>query len=98
MSRIFLSLALLMGLILPAAVSHSQEDYKSRLPDGDGKQLTIELCTSCHNLEKVVTSRKTKEEWEQSVNNMITRGATIFPEEVGPIVKYLAKSFPAARQ
>jgi hypothetical protein len=29
---------------------------------------------------------------------MITRGATIFPEEVGPIVKYLAKNFPAARQ
>ena len=93
-----LSLVLfLIGIMIPVAVSWPQQDYKSMLPEGEGKELTVQLCATCHNLEKVVASRKTEKEWVQSVYNMISRGAQIFPEEVDPIVKYLAKSFPTNR-
>jgi hypothetical protein len=94
MQRVWFLCLFLVGLIFPIAVSWPQEDYKSMLPESDGKQLVVELCGTCHNLQKVVTSRKTDKEWERSVYDMVSRGAQIFPEEVDQIVKYLAKSFP----
>jgi len=66
------------------------------MPDGDGKDVTVQLCGTCHNLQKTVVSRKTPQEWERSVYDMIARGAQIFPDEVDQIIKYLAKSFPPA--
>jgi len=95
MRHVLLLVLFLTGIFIPVAVSSPQEDYKSQLPPGEGKELVIELCSgSCHNLQKVVSSRKTDKEWERSVYDMVNRGAQIFPEEVDQIVKYLAKSFP----
>jgi hypothetical protein len=95
MRRVLLSVLFLTGILIPVAVSWPQEDYKSQLPPGEGKELVVELCNTCHNLQKVVASRKTDKEWERSVYDMVNRGAQIFPEEVDQIVKYLAKSFPS---
>ncbi|HYY25698.1 MAG TPA: hypothetical protein VE689_09420 [Candidatus Udaeobacter sp.] len=98
MQRVWFLSCFLMGLVFPIALSWPQEDYKKMLPDTEGKQMVIELCgSSCHNLQKVVTSRKTDKEWERSVYDMVSRGAQIFPEEVDQIVKYLAKSFPSSK-
>jgi len=94
MQRVLFLSMFLVGLMIPVAVSWPQEDYKSQLPPGEGKELVVELCNTCHNLQKVVASRKTDKEWERSVYDMVNRGAQIFPEEVDQIVKYLAKSFP----
>jgi hypothetical protein len=85
-----------IGIVLSVSLSWSQQDLKKSMPDGEGRDLAIDICTSCHNLERVLTAHKTKDEWEQLVNNMIARGATIFPEEVEPLVKYLVKNFSAA--
>jgi hypothetical protein len=92
----FLSL-FFIGLIFPMAVSWPQEDYKKMLPEAEGKQLVVELCGTCHNLQKVVSSRKSDKEWERSVYDMVSRGAQIFPEEADQIVKYLAKNFPPGK-
>jgi len=98
MRRVLMLASFLAGLIFPVTVSRPDNHWKTLLPDGPGKELTVELCgTSCHNLQKVVASRKTEKEWEQSVYMMIGRGAQLFPEEVDQIVKYLAKSFPAGK-
>ena len=94
MQRVWFVSLFFVGLIFPIAVSWPQEDYQSMLPSGEGKDLVVELCGKCHNLQKVVSSRKTDKEWERSVYDMVNRGAQIFPEEVDQIVKYLAKSFP----
>jgi hypothetical protein len=95
MQRVWFLSLFCAGVVFPMAVSWPQEDYKKMLPEADGKQLVVELCgTSCHNLQKVVTSRKTDKEWERSVYDMVSRGAQIFPEEADQIAKYLAKNFP----
>ncbi len=95
MQRVWFVSLFLVGFIVSAAVSWPQEDYTKQLPPGEGKELVVELCSrACHNLQKVVSSRKTDKEWERSVYDMVARGAQIFPEEVDQIVKYLAKSFP----
>lgn len=98
MQQFFLVVLLLVGIIFPVALSWSQDQWKSMLPDGDGKDLTAQLCgTMCHNLQKTVVSRKTPQEWEKTVYDMIGRGAQIFPDEAEQITKYLAKNFPPGK-
>jgi hypothetical protein len=97
MQRLLLSILFLGAVVFPAVASWAQEDYKSMLPDGDGKELTIQLCGTCHNLQKTVVSRKSPQDWEKTVYDMVARGAQIFPDEADQIVKYLAKSFPPGK-
>ena len=97
MHRVLFSMAFLLGLLFPIAVSWSDSHWKTLLPEGEGKQITGELCGTCHNLQKTVVSRKTGQEWERTVYDMIRRGAQIFPDEAEQIVKYLATSFPPGK-
>ena len=98
MPRLLFLTLFLVGLIFPVAVSWPDSHWKSLMPEGSGKQVTMELCgTSCHNLQKTVVSRKSAQEWEKTVYDMIRRGAQIFPDEADQIVKYLATSFPPGK-
>jgi len=55
--------------------------------------LILASCTSCHNLRVVVSARMTPAAWTKSLNDMIQRGAPVFPEEIGPITAYLSKAY-----
>ncbi len=92
-------------LIVPVVGTHNlfssqgqeaqQEDetqWVSMLPEGEGKELMVTQCTNCHTLEKIVTQRRTAEEWADTVYDMIGRGAMIFVEEADAIADYLGKS------
>jgi hypothetical protein len=95
MPRILSPLIFVIGILIPVALSADQ--WTDMLPKGDGQQETKELCGGCHNLQKVVQSRKTPQEWERSVNDMLARGAQIFPDEAEKITKYLSASFPPGK-
>lgn len=97
MHRVLSIVLLMVSLIFPAMPLWPEENWKSLLPEGDGKDVTAQLCGTCHNLQKVVVSRKTSQEWERTVYDMVARGAQIFPDEADQIIKYLAKSFPPGR-
>jgi hypothetical protein len=97
MRRVLSVLSLVVALIFPAAPLRPDDNWTKLLPAGDGKQETQELCGSCHNLQKIVQSRKTPQEWERSVYDMIARGAQIFPDEAEKITKYLSASFPPGK-
>ena len=65
-----------------------------RLPEGKAKELVASVCTQCHALETVTSQKKTKKEWEETVNRMIaTNGAQIQPEDAQAIIDYLAENF-----
>jgi cytochrome c5 len=63
------------------------------LPGGNGKDLVEARCVTCHDLTRVVISRRQKADWEGIVANMVNRGATATPEERSTIVSYLATQF-----
>ena len=67
------------------------EGWPELLPPGDARQSVLESCSSCHNLKVVVLARKNRDEWGKAVNDMIQRGAQLFPEEIEPITNYLLK-------
>ncbi|TAJ98353.1 hypothetical protein EPO44_11805 [bacterium] len=97
MQRALPVLLFFVVVIFPARPLWPEEDWKRLMPEGEGKDVTTQLCGTCHNLQKVVVSRKNPQEWERSVYDMVARGAQIFPDEAEQIIKYLAKSFPPGR-
>jgi competence ComEA-like helix-hairpin-helix protein len=65
----------------------------SDLPKGAGRELVERICTSCHELDQVTSSRNTAAGWEKIVDNMIMRGAEGTDHEFETIIQYLAANF-----
>jgi cytochrome c5 len=86
--------AICVGLFLmvPALAVLLQSEADS-MPEGEGKAMVTSVCTTCHSLGTVLSYRGNHDEWEQKVNDMIARGAQIFPDEMEIIVGYLAANF-----
>jgi cytochrome c5 len=63
------------------------------LPDGHGKDLVETRCGLCHDLERVATIKRHKQNWPGIVANMVTWGATATPEEAQTMTDYLATNF-----
>ena len=68
-----------------------EEGWSDLLPPGDARQSVLESCSSCHNLKVVVLARKNRSEWGKAINDMVQRGAQLFPEEIEPLTNYLVK-------
>jgi len=79
--------SILTAFLLPASVQAQD------LPDGAGKELVMNVCTQCHELTRITSKRKSKEEWSDTVDKMASRGAKASDEEFDTIVTYLAKNF-----
>ncbi len=96
MRNLVLFLVLVL-LVLPGASAQGpkpkEEGWSELLPPGDGRELVLSTCTSCHNLKVVVHARMSRADWAKSVNDMIQRGAPVFPEEIEPLTTYLSKAF-----
>ena len=81
-------LATMLAAFLLAAFGQAQD-----LPDGVGKDLVLKVCTQCHDVTRITTKKRTKDEWNDTVDKMAVRGAKASDEEFETIVNYLAKYF-----
>jgi quinoprotein glucose dehydrogenase len=63
------------------------------LPDGDGKQAVVRMCTACHGPAVFSTMRMNREGWEAQVDSMVSLGAVGTDEEIRTVIAYLAKHF-----
>ena len=80
------------GLLPPnAAVSNTRGSDKISLPEGQGKTLVEGRCQICHDLGRIVTVRRSKEDWQHIIENMITRGIPTSTQETEKILSYLTK-------
>jgi len=82
------NLATILIGFLPAAFLQAQD-----LPAGDGKELVMNVCSACHELTRITSKKRTKEEWSDTVDKMAKNGAKASEEEFDKIVAYLAKYF-----
>lgn len=62
-------------------------------PASDGATLLRERCATCHGVDRVESARKTAEEWKQTVDRMIRRGAQLTEAERSVLVEYLATHY-----
>ncbi len=64
------------------------------LPDGTGKALVQQACTSCHDLRRVVNSNYQPEEWRNVIDMMVAAGTPLSSDQAAIVRDYLAASFP----
>jgi cytochrome c5 len=57
------------------------------------KELYEEVCTYCHELERITRQALTKEEWRGLIKGMVDEGPPVTDEEFAMIVDYLAEHF-----
>ena len=85
--------AIIMALYAGSAAQARQADpLADRLPQGEGRQLVIDNCAgACHSADRILNAHKTSAEWRKTVEQMVSNGAQLFPDEVDLISKYLSE-------
>jgi cytochrome c5 len=63
------------------------------LPEGDGKAIATEFCQDCHKLANLAKARKAPDDWHETVQLMMDRGARLPQDKFDTLVQYLAKNF-----
>lgn len=94
-----LLLFLLVGIAGACEAFSVQEpqktDWGSYLPEGKGKELLQSVCTSCHDLSRIVQQRKDNALWRQAVHGMLSSSdpqmVEYLQEEINVMAKYLAE-------
>ncbi len=88
------TLFLLVAPLL-AFLQHPEAELMESMPEDEGRELVTSLCVGCHSLGTVLSAGKGEEGWRDTINNMISRGAQIFDDEVETILGYLARHYGA---
>jgi cytochrome c553 len=71
--------------------------FHGPLPDGPGKALVLNICTQCHNLERVRRSQRTPEGWLEILETMLNEGAPLSEKDLPDVLRYLARNFRPER-
>src|SRR5579871_2181724 len=69
---------------------------RAQLPAGAGREETLKVCSSCHEVERAVSLRQDRDGWKTTINKMIGLGATATEQELTAALEYLAEHYPAA--
>lgn len=67
------------------------------LPDGPGKEILLNICTQCHDLQRVRRQRTTAEGWGETLVAMLNEGAPLSERDFPVLLRYLAKNFGPER-
>ena len=63
------------------------------LPEGEGKEVTVRVCSACHDMTLTLGERHTEQQWKGVVDDMMRRGAEASDSEKKVILAYLVKNF-----
>lgn len=79
--------------MLPPRTAQGSGVKEIALPAGAGKDLVEARCSICHDLGRIVSSKRSRADWELITTNMVGRGPQATPEQIRTIVSYLAGQF-----
>ena len=99
----FLSLIVLVILVLFVAVQQVEVGQGSPGPGAvvqfdpalvdQGREAFGQACVQCHGLNRTTIQRKSAQGWRGTVYSMISRGSPLMPDEIEPIIAYLAATY-----
>jgi hypothetical protein len=58
-----------------------------------GRELVQDVCTYCHNLDRLQGKQLSREEWRGLIKGMISEGAPVTDDEFSLILDYLVKTY-----
>jgi hypothetical protein len=67
--------------------------YHGPLPDGPGKEVVLNICTQCHDLQRVRRERRSAEGWAEILQTMLNEGAPLTDQDFATVLRYLARNF-----
>jgi competence protein ComEA len=67
------------------------------LPDAQGKETFMMVCSMCHSPTAVIGKQGTKQWWQAKVTEMLQEVTDVPDSDVDTIVAYLAKNFPIVK-
>ena len=70
-----------------------QENQDVMLAEGEGRDLVVAKCTVCHDAARIRSTYRDEQAWVDLVDNMISRGASVTPDEAHEIVAYLFEHY-----
>jgi competence protein ComEA len=80
------------AMVLIAATASPQDASKDLLPNAPGKEVVVSKCTQCHEESRFALQKKSEDDWDQVITQMISNGLTLTDEEHGIALDYLAKN------
>src|SRR4051794_17085732 len=84
-----LCVAVALSATRQATPAHAQA---TEFPAGPAKAIVESKCTVCHGADYILTKRASAQEWESTVNTMVSRGADLSDAEIPVVIKYLSAS------
>lgn len=63
------------------------------MPDGQGKEVVLQVCTMCHDLSRVKMGHRSPEEWEETLISMLNEGAPLSDDHFPVVHAYLSRHF-----
>ena len=63
-----------------------------------GRELVEDVCTYCHNLDRLRGKELSRQEWRNLTKGMISEGAPVTDEEYSTILDYLTKNYGKRQQ
>lgn len=54
------------------------------------------ICGACHTVDTVTSQRRTRAQWQESINSMVAKGAKATPEEFAQVLDYLTAQYGPA--
>jgi cytochrome c5 len=88
MGRFVLSVtaAAMVMLCVVAASGQGQQ------PARDGEQIMNATCGSCHDTTPILTAARSEQEWKDTIEQMIARGASVSDADRPLLIAYLVKA------
>jgi cytochrome c5 len=90
-----LALALVSAVIAGSGgtLAQSAPTTKASNQDPPGKALFETVCSNCHELNVTTDQRKSRADWQATVDKMIAHGAPMTSDQAAQITDYLAKTY-----
>jgi cytochrome c5 len=63
------------------------------LPDGPGKEILLNTCTQCHDLQRIRRQGRSAEGWLEILDAMLNEGAPLAEQDLPTLLRYLARNF-----
>jgi competence protein ComEA len=59
--------------------------------DGQAEETFKATCVKCHTPERIMAARKTRTQWEETIDKMTKLGATVTDEDFETVIDYLLR-------
>src|SRR6478672_1630036 len=96
LSIFLLTAGLSVGAQNTQTPSAPPDDGHPNFPPGEGRELTLKVCSTCHSVDLVADQQLDEDGWKAMVDQMASMGADATEDQLKQIVAYLTKAFPPA--